>query len=70
MNQCCKLIAKRIKTTTKVTFFAMVTVQILLVCSGKYKAKNFSIPMTATRQDEHGNENKNKKYINLQSSQA
>ena len=38
--------------TLNVTFFAVATVQILLDLNGKYKAKNFSMHMTATRHEE------------------
>ena len=51
----------RIKVTTKVTLFAMATVQILLVFSGKYKAKNFSMHMTARKLDDNSAENGVKK---------
>ena len=70
MKKCRILIATSSKVTTKVTLFAMATVQILLVFKGKYKAKNFSMHMTARMEDDHPDEKNEKKFKNLQSSQV
>ena len=60
----------RSKVTTNVTRFAMVTVQILLVFKGKYKAKNFSMHMIERRKEDHSDENAGKNIRNLQSNQV
>ena len=51
-NGNCKSYATYIKAVTAETLFAVRTVHIVFALNGKYKAKNFSVEIMASRADE------------------